>query len=77
MRAIVIGDEKIAAQGTHKQPVAKRIDGDARGFCQSGVAALPVLAIVGGAVASLQIGAGEDVVTVGGQVVGIIDGETV
>lgn len=77
VRTIIVGDEKVAAQCAHKQSVAKRINRDARGFGQPGVATLPVLAIVGGAVASLQIGAGEDIVAVGGQIVGIIDGKAV
>ena len=77
VRTIIIGGEKTSTQCAHKQSVAKRIDGDARGFGQPGVATLPVLAIVGGAVASLQIGAGEDIVAVGGQIVGIIDGKAV
>lgn len=72
MAAVIIGDEQSAVQGAHKQSVTERIDRDARGFCQAGVAARPMLAIVGGAVTSIQIGAGKDVAVMIRQIVGVI-----
>lgn len=72
MVAIIIRDEKTAVHCAHEQATAKSIERDTRGFCQAGVTARPMLAIVGGTVAAVEMGGGEYISVIVGQIVGVI-----